>query len=302
MSGILLMLVLGVLVPVCLMSAAGIVALALWNDVQGLIIGILVTTLAATTLGLTITILVALTKRARLAQRQATFLGNVTHELRTPLAAIRLYAQTLQIRHATDAQDRERCVDGVLREAEKLDVLISRVLEWRMISEGRRRYAREPGSINDAVEDALKSFRAFVDSADIDLAADLAAGATAAIDREALAGAVLNLLANANKCTGERKVIRVATRDADGAVEVSVADNGVGVPRSEQQRIFEPFYRVDHRLSGRASGAGLGLAIVKDVARAHGGSVKVDSEPGRGATFTISVPSLETAPAPAGGG
>ena len=288
--GILLLLIFGVLVPVVTMSAAGVVAIVLWTDVPALITGILVTSLALATLGATIAILVMISRRSRLVRQQATFVANVTHELRTPLAAIRLHAQTLEMGHALGDGERANCLGTILREAGKLDRLIQRVLEWRLIVERKRPYALVRGSIGDAVDDAVRSFRAVVDPAEIDLAVESKATRVVAIDREAMSGAVLNLLMNAYKYSGEKKAISVATRDVGGGVEVAVRDNGIGIPRAEHERIFHAFHRVDQRLRGRAAGAGLGLAIVWDAARGHGGEVGVVSEPGKGSTFTIFVP------------
>ena len=119
---------------------------------------------------------------------------------------------------------------------------------------------------------------------------DLRASRAVNVDRAALAEAVLNLLVNAHKYTGERKEIALSSRDADGGVEVAVRDNGIGIPKADLDRIFEPFRRVDERLRSQASGVGLGLAIVRDVMEGHGGRVRVASEPGKGSTFTLFLP------------
>ena len=288
--GILVLLILGVLVPVALVSAAGIVALVVGRGTESIVIGILVITFALGSLGAAIAILVMFRKRTRLARQQMTFVTNVTHELRTPLASIRLFAQTLQMERLQDATQRKECAEAILREADRLTQLVERVLQWRRISDGQRIYERKIETVEPALREALDAFRGTLRSGEATMEVDLRSSRTVNLDRAALAEAVLNLLVNAHKYTGERKEIALSSRDADGGVEVAVRDNGVGIPQAEQERIFEPFRRVDERLRSQASGVGLGLAIVRDVMEAHGGWVRVESEPGKGSTFTLFLP------------
>jgi len=288
--GILLLLILGVLVPVALVSAAGIVALVVGRGTESIVIGILVITFALGSLGAAITILVMFRKRTRLARQQMTFVTNVTHELRTPLASIRLFAQTLQMERLQDDAQRKECVEAILRESDRLTLLVERVLQWRRISEGKRIYAPKVETVEPALREALDAFRGTLRSGEATMEVDLRSTQLVHVDRAALADAVLNLLVNAHKYTGAHKEIALSSRDANGSVEVAVRDNGVGIPEAEQERIFEPFRRVDERLRSQASGVGLGLAIVRDVMAAHGGRVKVDSAPGQGSTFTLFLP------------
>ena len=287
---ILLTLILGVLVPVVLMSAAGIVALVIGRGVENIVFGILVVTFALGSLGAAITILIMVHRRTRLARQQVTFLTNVTHELRTPLASIRLYAQTLQLGRAEDEAARRECADAIVREADRLGLLVERVLQWRQITEGRRIYQLRADRVDGALQDALDAFRAMLRSGEVKMETDLRATRELSIDRRALAEAVLNLLVNAHKYSGERKELALRSRDVDGGVEIAVQDNGAGIPKSEHERIFEPFHRTDDRMRSPAAGVGLGLAIVRDVVRAHGGRLRVDSEPGQGSTFTLFLP------------
>ncbi|MBI5487974.1 MAG: sensor histidine kinase [Deltaproteobacteria bacterium] len=286
---ILLVIILGVLVPVVLMSAAGIVALVI-GGVENIVIGTLVVSFALGSLGAAVTILVMVRRRARLARQQVTFLTNVTHELRTPLAAIRLYAQTLQLDRAASDEERRECAEAILRDTERLGQLVERVLQWRKIAEGRRPYERHRDTVEPALLEALDAFRGLLRSGEATLAVDLRAALPVEIDRAGITEAVLNLLVNAHKYTGERKLITLRSRDVAGGVELEVEDNGIGIPKAHQERIFEPFHRVDDRLRSQAAGVGLGLAIVKDVVSAHDGRLRVRSEPGKGSTFTIFLP------------
>jgi two-component system phosphate regulon sensor histidine kinase PhoR len=250
--------VLGVLVPVVLVSAAGIVALTLFQEVGGIVIGTLVVTGALASLGAAVAILVMLRRRSQLARQQVTFLTNVTHELRTPLAAIRLYAQTLEVDAADNAEQRRECSAAIVRESHRLEHLVNRVLEWRSIAEGKRLYAFTEGAVGPALHEAVDSFRAILQTGEVDLETDLSASATVRVDRAALAEAVLNLLVNAHKYSGDEKRISLVARDVGGGVEIAV----------------------------------------RDTVWAHRGRIALSSEPGRGSTFTIFLPAAPSAAAP----
>jgi two-component system phosphate regulon sensor histidine kinase PhoR len=291
---ILLVIILGVLVPVVLMSASGIVALAIGGGVQNIVFGTLVVSFALASLGAAITILVMVRRRTKLARQQVTFVTNVTHELRTPLASIRLYAQTLQLGRAESEAQRRECADAILRDADRLGLLIERVLQWRKIAERRRMYERRRETLDGALRDALDAFHDVLRAGEATLKVDLQATREVELDRTGIADAVLNLLVNAYKYTGEHKELALRSRDVEGGIELAVQDNGIGIPKAEQARIFEPFHRVDDRLRSQAAGVGLGLAIVQDVVLAHDGRLRVDSEPGKGSTFTVFLPAART--------
>jgi two-component system phosphate regulon sensor histidine kinase PhoR len=295
LRGVLLLLILGVLVPVVLVSAAGIVALTLLREAGGIVIAVLVVTGALASLGALVAVLVMLSRRFQLARQQVNFLTNVTHELRTPLAAIRLYAQTLELDNAQDASAREECIAAILRESRRLEHLVNRVLEWRSIVEGKRRYVFAEGPVGPALDEALDSFRAILRAGEVDLKTEIGATTVVKLDRAAMAEAVLNLLVNAHKYSGDDKRIFLGARDVEGGVEITVRDNGIGIPRPEQEKVFEPFHRVDSRLRAQGSGVGLGLAIVGDTVRAHRGRIALSSEPGLGSTFTIFLPAVPAA-------
>jgi signal transduction histidine kinase len=148
---------------------------------------------------------------------------------------------------------------------------------------------REP--VGDALEEAATHFRRMFDPDEVDLAVDLDTSAPVEHDARALKSIVLNLLVNAYKYTGDAKTIRLAARDESDEVVLTVEDNGPGIPRRQQKKIFEPFHRAD---SSR-SGAGLGLAIVRHQVEAHGGSIGVDSVKDEGTTFTVRLPVAEEA-------
>jgi signal transduction histidine kinase len=127
---------------------------------------------------------------------------------------------------------------------------------------------------------------------EVDLQVEISSTRPVSRDRDALGRVFLNLLANAYKYGGGKKRIRVVAKDLEDHVEVSVEDDGVGIPAEDLERVFEAFYRVDARSRGGAAGTGLGLAIVRHLVVLHGGTVRAASEPGRGSVFTVRLPFL----------
>ncbi|MCU0664427.1 MAG: HAMP domain-containing histidine kinase [Myxococcota bacterium] len=288
LTGAIVALAAGVLPPVILSSSVGIVALVIGEGYQAVVFGVLVVSLAAAAAGGAILVGVLLGRRARIARLQSDLLANVTHELRTPLSSIRMYTQTLQMGRVADHPEKTKeCLDTILRETEWLEAMIDGVLTWRGAAKDRTVFQMEPRSLTDSVSDAASRFARMCRIDDMDFKAELASENKVRHDRVGIASVVLNLLVNAYKYTGEEKRIRLVLKDLGDLVELSVEDNGIGIPPQEVGRIFDPFYRVDSRLRSHASGAGLGLAIVRHQVRAHDGEVFVESAPGGGSKFTV---------------
>jgi two-component system, OmpR family, phosphate regulon sensor histidine kinase PhoR len=291
LTGAIVALAVGVIVPVLSTTSTGIVLLAIGESSKETVFGVLVLSFAAAAFGSAIVVTVLLGRRARLARLQADFTANITHELRTPLAAIRMYAQTLRLgRLDGDPGKTAESLETILRETEWLGSMIDRVLEWRTASRDRDALEMRRAPLEEAVRGAVARFERMVPPGEVALAVAVDSATPVDHDDDGISSLTLNLLINAYKYTGQAKEIRVALEDVDGGVELSVADNGIGIPKGEAERIFEPFYRVDSRLRGKSSGAGLGLAIVRHQARAHRGEVFVESEEGVGTVFTVRLP------------
>lgn len=281
----------GVILPVILSTSLGIVTLAIGESSDAIVLGVLITSFAAAATGGAIVVTVLLGRRARIARLQSDLLTNVTHELRTPLTAIRMYGQTLEMGLLADNPDRAReCIATILRETEWLEAMVDRVLTWRGAAKDQRSLKFEEVSLRGAVDDAVNRFSRMVAEGEVKLQVDIETSRAVLHDRQAIATVVLNLLVNAYKYTGQNKRIRVSVNEVEDWLELAVEDNGIGVPQSEVGRIFDPFYRVDSRLRGKASGTGLGLAIVRHQIRAHFGEVYVDSEVGKGSRFAVRLP------------
>jgi signal transduction histidine kinase len=239
---------------------------------------------------------VALTLRAaaremKLAQAKSTFVSNVSHELKTPLALIRLFAETLELGRVKNAEKAREYYRIINQESRRLTRLINNILDFARIEEGRREYRFAAADVAEVVEEVLKSYEYQIASAGFDLRTEITLKLPPVmLDRDALAQAALNLLNNAIKYSTEVKRITVRVTAREDGVAIEVADCGVGIPRAEQEKIFEKFYRVGAGLTHDTKGSGLGLALVKHIVEAHRGRITVESAPGKGSKFTILLP------------
>jgi signal transduction histidine kinase len=252
-------------------------------------------------LGVTALVLVASAQRARrLARQQMEFVTGVTHELNTPLAAIRSAGQNLAAGIVTDPGQVRRYGDLIEKEGGRLTALVAQVLDFAGIESGSRVYAREPLSLASLVDEALRDHRLVLEQAGITLERELPADLPELRgDAPALRRAIANLLANAAKfaASGGWIGIRAWARPDGRAVVLRVEDRGPGIPREERERVFEPFYRGPLAERNRAPGSGLGLSLVRHVVRAHGGSVHVEAREGGGAALVVELPTPAGSPA-----
>jgi signal transduction histidine kinase len=256
-------------------------------------------------LGGTIALLLAATRKAqRLARQQLEFVAGVSHELNTPLAAIRSAGQNLADGVVEEPAQVRRYGDLVLREGRRLSAMVEQVLEFAGIQAGRKSsYRFRPVELAEVVQGALADSRDALAANGMSVEEGLSADLPPVLaDPEALRRAVRNLIENAVKYGGPARWVAIRTQARRGEVAVSVEDQGPGIPPGERSRIFEPFYRGAHAAVGNVPGSGLGLAIVRHVAAEHGGRVTVESGPGgKGSVFTIHLPAaeaLETVSAP----
>jgi two-component system sensor histidine kinase SenX3 len=222
----------------------------------------------------------------RLEAIRQEFVANVSHELKTPIGAIALLAETLAA--TDDPEDAERRVELLVEEAHRLGRIIDDLLALSEV-EGRDRI-REPIDLADLVEASVRGLRPLAEQLGVEIVLDLADGQACLADARQLGAAVTNLIDNALKYADGASPVTVTVRPGDGWADVVVRDRGIGIPQPELERVFERFYRVDKARSRDTGGTGLGLAIVRNVARAHGGEVLVTSREGEGSTFTLRLP------------
>ena len=280
-----------VIVPGVLSLSVGIVALALWREGFDIALGVLVLCFAVMAIFGGAMALLYVRRSARLAELQSEFVANVSHELRTPVAGIRLMAETLMLERATTAQQRREVLDRLTVEADRLDVLVDRILRWRRLASGSVSFDREHLDLAALVEGVAARYQDRAEQGgglQVSVQSQLAAVAG---DADALADAVANLVDNALKFGGARGPVELGVRQRGTDVIIEVRDEGPGIPKHEQGRIVERFYRAAvHRRS--AQGTGLGLAIVDGVVRAHRGRLEIASEPGIGSVFTVVLPGI----------
>ena len=234
-----------------------------------------------------------------LSELKSDFVSNVSHELRTPLASIRVYAELLTSGRV-HGEDQVRQYGGTIEaESRRLSRMIENVLDLSRIESGRKSYRFAPVDLAVVVEETLSAFRLRPGVREflVEYAEPESPLPEIRADGEALGRALGNLLDNALKYSGESRYIGVTLRKRGGAILLSVVDRGVGIPKEELGAVFDRFHRVGRSLVHEVKGSGLGLAIVSHVAEAHGGTVSVESELGRGSIFTLRLP-LGTEEAP----
>ena len=260
-------------------------------------------TLVACLLTGTLLLFVFLRKEANLSRLQTDFVSKVSHELRTPLTSIGMFVETLQSKRVTNPEEVDACLEVLQRETSRLTERIERLLDWGRMEAGKQVYTRRHDTVEPIVREAIKAFDVASLGRSVEVAVDVAPNLPPVfVDRSALVDALVNLLSNGYKYTGDNKRIGLSVRKDGERVRFTVSDNGIGIPRREHRRIFEKFYRVDEWLSREVEGSGLGLAIVRHVlldprtdtgvAKAHDGWIELESEPGKGSKFTILIPSV----------
>jgi len=280
-----------IITPSVVLLVLGILMIVFSKANLNVLFGIFVIVLVALLATGTVLALVFVRRESALSTLQADFVSKVSHELRTPLTSIRMFVETLQMKRVSSPAEVDACFEVLNRETARLTRRIERLLDWGRMEAGKRVYQTQLESVREVVDAALQEFdanhvgRSEKVALDIDPELPLLR-----IDRGAFIDALVNLLTNAYKYSPERGKIRLRARADDKHVRISVIDQGLGIARREHRRIFDKFYRANELLSSDVEGSGLGLAIVRHVVQAHGGRVELESELGKGSTFTLLVP------------
>jgi two-component system sensor histidine kinase SenX3 len=228
------------------------------------------------------------TELRRVESIRRDFVANVSHELKTPIGAMGLLAETFLA--CDDAEVSRRLAEQLVREADRLARIVDDLLDLSAV-EAQEHPVRERARVRVLVEDAVDRIRAAALVRGIPLhVAPMSDDLAVACDPAQIVGALTNLLDNAVKYSDEGQAVEVSADAVDDRLVIAVRDHGIGVPSRELDRIFERFYRVDKARSRATGGTGLGLAIVRHVAQAHGGEVTVESIEGEGSTFRLVLP------------
>ncbi len=226
-----------------------------------------------------------------LSRMKTDFVSNVSHELKTPLTSIRMFVETLRLKRYRDESEASEYLDILQEETERLTRLVNSVLDFSRMERGRKRFQFEEENLALIVSETVEAFkRQLPEYENCDITAEIEDVPTLKLDKDAIANVLLNLLNNALKYSKPPKQICVTLSQANKNAVLSVSDNGIGIPKRDQKKIFRRFYRVNDILSREVEGSGLGLSIVKYIVDAHGASISVDSKVNRGSTFSIAFP------------
>lgn len=234
------------------------------------------------------------TSERRVEEVRRDFVANVSHELKTPVGAIALLAETAEDA-ADDPQAVRHFASRMQREAVRLSALVQEIIELSRLQAPEKVVDFLPVSVDEVIAEAMDRARMEADAREMSLTVGGSRGIQVLGDYGLLVTAVRNLLDNAVRYSPHGSPVRVGVRTIDGVVEIAVVDQGAGISPENTQRVFERFYRIDPARSRETGGTGLGLSIVKHVAANHGGEVTVWSTKGRGSTFTLRIPEVDPA-------
>ena len=257
------------------------------------------TILALVTLVVAMWVLVRVVRREMaLVEMKANFVADVSHELKTPLALIRLFGETLQSGRVTSEEKRQEYYAIITRESTRLSNLINNILDFARIEAGCKEYTLQTTDIADVVRDTFEAYRAQLEDNGFEhhlTVADSLPRVDA--DRDAIAQALINLMNNAVKYSGQERYLAIdltedTRRDRHGVL-ISVHDRGIGIRPEDRARLFDGFFRAPDGRVREKGGTGLGLALVKHIVEIHNGSLDVESRLVKGSTFRIFLPASE---------
>jgi two-component system phosphate regulon sensor histidine kinase PhoR len=229
-------------------------------------------------------------RERQLVQLKEDFIANVSHELKTPLSLIRMFSEILVSGRVKDDRTRREYFGIIHSESDRMSRLIGNLLDFASLERGTRGKHFEPTDIGALVAKQLESYRYQIQKEGFELSTEIGPTPETYADPTAFSLAFFNLVDNSLKYSGDRKELRVRVATSNGFIDLEVSDRGPGIPKAEQEQIFEKFYRGADPIVQKTRGNGIGLSITKQVAEMHGGEVRVRSEPGAGSTFTLRIP------------
>jgi signal transduction histidine kinase len=231
-----------------------------------------------------------LRQQHRLARMRSDFVAGVTHELRTPLAQIRMFAELLSLEKLSSMEERSRALHVIDEESRRLDHLIDNVLGFARMGVADRPVEMRPVELEHLLPDVVERFRPLARERNAFLDLEVEEGVLAWADRDAVHRILLNLLDNAVKYGPRGQRVRVQARSEEGWARIQVDDEGPGVPPRHRHRIWDPYERLEVGGDGGVSGSGIGLAVVQGLVEGHGGRTMVEDAPGGGARFVVLLP------------
>ena len=234
-------------------------------------------------------------EQARMEASRRDFVANVSHELKTPVAAMAVLAEAL-LESSDDPETVRRFGQMLHTESQRLANMVGELIELSRLQGAERLPDLVVVDVDSVVQEAISRYKVVADNAEITITTDAPTGFAVLGDQGLLVTAVANLISNAIAYSPNGSTVSISRRREGDQIEIAVTDRGIGIARADQERVFERFFRVDKARSRATGGTGLGLAIVKHVAANHDGSIRVWSRPGTGSTFTLSIPAADAGP------
>ena len=232
-----------------------------------------------------------ISRESETTRLKTEFVHNISHELKTPLTLIRLYGETLQRKENLTNEEKKDCYEIITKESERLSHLINNVLDFSRIEMGRKEFDLKKGNLAVVIQDTLESYRYHLEKKGFAIHKDIAQDLPEMnFDGEAIASVLINLLSNAMKFSPKEKEVTVKLFRDDGNAVIQVADKGIGISPKEVTKIFQRFYQSKNKIASETRGSGLGLTLVKHITEAHNGKIQVESEIGKGSTFSVILP------------
>lgn len=233
-----------------------------------------------------------ISREQKLVQLRNDFVSNVTHELKTPLTSIRMFAETMLMGRVKTKSDQREYLSIIVNESERLTRLINTVLDSSKIEQEEKQYHMHTINLSTVIEKAADAMKYWLKENGFEIVLDIEPDITISGDEDALEQTVNNLLSNAMKYSHNRKEINIRLYKKDSFIRVEVQDRGLGIPESKQPKIFEKYYRAHSEHHADKGGSGLGLAVVKHIVDAHQGTIELKSKLNEGTTFTIIFPQI----------
>jgi signal transduction histidine kinase len=219
------------------------------------------------------------------------FVSGVSHELRTPLAQIRMFSELQESGRLTSEEDRRRAIAVIHRESRRLSHLVENILQFSKLRRSPTQgMPREELDLLDALADGIDAVTPVLADREMDLSVDVSPGLRIVANRDALTRIMVNLLDNAAKYGPAGQTVRVRAERNNGAVRLSISDQGPGVPAPDRDRVWKPYRRLERDVHAKIPGTGIGLSVVAELARLHGGRTWVEDAPEGGASFVVEFP------------
>jgi two-component system phosphate regulon sensor histidine kinase PhoR len=226
-------------------------------------------------------------REKNLATLRSDFISNVTHELKTPLTSIRMYAESIMMRRIRSNADQHKYLSVIVNESERLKRMINNILEFSKMEKARQEVRPVESNLSEILYSAIQDMNYWLDKEGFTVKKEIEEDIHIKVDPDKLHQVYTNLLNNAIKYSGDSRHISVRLFQNQTSVVTEVEDEGIGIAKEDLPKIFDEFFRAGNHGSGNITGTGLGLTVVKEIVESHHGSIKAESEIGKGSKFSV---------------